>query len=312
MARCMQRALADAGFLDRLRRRGAERLPLWTWDAVAARAVAAMQRLPRAPLITTAPRLRIALVGDQESMPAVAAVVPALAERCRLDVYRTGVAHQSDGGNGHAASAVSVRPAADLLRSGAAGGYDAVIYAVTGRAQDAVTLELARRHPGIVWFTGSADCSELTAADAAGRVTGLRGETGTLRGRIVALPQEPEPADPVPAAGRVLAAELREMYGDRAPDTVLDDLDPPDDGSAAHRPPPVLTRERARRFGLLCTAELARDARAVVTSSGDDARRVRLDLGPLTPLAAHIRVATGSPSAVAAVLLVAAATAGAP
>jgi hypothetical protein len=78
---------------------------------------------------------------------------------------------------------------------------------------------------------------------------------------------------PQPAAA--LAATLRRMYADRAPQPLLGALDGGDAGA--------FDAAAERRFGLLLSVDVVRGARTVVVPSVAAARRLRLDQGANGP-----------------------------
>jgi hypothetical protein len=133
-----------------------------------------------------------------------------------------------------------------LERQGLAWAYDAVVHCVGASPADLPALRSARRVPGVLW----------------------------LHDLALAAPHRIE-ARTAPEPGAALAALLRRVYADRAPSTVLERLD---GGDAA-----AFDAAAERRYGLLLTGEVVRQARAVVVASESAVRRLRLDQGPGAP-----------------------------
>jgi hypothetical protein len=153
-----------------------------------------------------------------------------------------------------------------LVRPGAAAGYDCVVVLLGGSAADAAVLRAARRLPAVLWLRSLALAEPHRAEAAAGA-----------------------------APGPALAAALRRCYADRAPRPLLQRLD---GGDAS-----AFDAAAERRYGLLLTAEVVREAHAVVVSSAADARRLRLDLGPRARVPSVTVIDPADDSAAAAALL---------
>jgi len=153
-----------------------------------------------------------------------------------------------------------------LARPGVAAGYDAVLVLLGGTAADAPVLRVARRVPAVLWLRSLALAEPHRAEAAAGA-----------------------------APGPALAAALRRCCADRAPRPLLERLD---SGDAS-----AFDAAAERRYGLLLTAEVVREARAVVVSSAADTRRLRLDLGPRARVPSITVIDPADDSAAAAALL---------
>jgi glycosyltransferase involved in cell wall biosynthesis len=151
----MGRALNDSAFLEELRGVARARAPQWTWNAVAARTVTALDRLP--PPSTTRqrqPSLRIALVGalPPSTSPAASAgasLAEALAPHCHLDLYSDDRPDQRWLGELRAGPRL---PVLALRRTGAFIGYDAVIHNLGNSDDELDVLESALTIPGILWL----------------------------------------------------------------------------------------------------------------------------------------------------------------
>jgi glycosyltransferase involved in cell wall biosynthesis len=152
MARAIERGLTDTAFNAALRARGAERVGELTWDRVAERTLAALDRLPEPS--PTARRLptRLAVVGPMP--PTVSGIadyndrlVRALAGRCDVDVF-------SPGSRLARPDLPSVRwfPPRALKDTCSPWSYDAVVYTV-GNSDDHHDLyDLAQEFPGLLWL----------------------------------------------------------------------------------------------------------------------------------------------------------------
>jgi hypothetical protein len=141
-------------------------------------------------------------------------------------------------------------PAGVLIGTTLASSYDGVVHALGGSAADIAALRSARRVPGVLWLRDPSPAG-VHRAEAA--------------------------ASEAPAA--TLAALLRRVYAHRAPAPLLEALDR---GDAA-----AFDATAERRFGLLLTGEVVRVAQAVIVTSEQAARRLRLDQGangPCPPL----------------------------
>lgn len=152
MAAVVARALGDDDFRRQLRRRGGERARLLTWDAVARRTVDALDRLPEPAGGPTVLPVRIALVGP---MPPTASgiadynarLVPALAERCEVDVFTTAPRPPAD-----ARADVRWFTPGALKDTCSPWAYDAVVY-TAGNSDDHHDLyDLAQEFPGVLWL----------------------------------------------------------------------------------------------------------------------------------------------------------------
>ena len=265
IAATMERALTDAAFREQLREVGRQRVAVHRWEAVAARTVAALRRLPpprgrTSYLKSTSPRrdqaaetsenralshrcsnLRLALVGPLP--PTVsgvanynARVAAELARRCELDLLTP-----TDDGHEIARQIPGVRrfPLFALGRTLNPATYDAIIYTVGNSVHHHHTFEFAQRYPGIVWFHDI-------------RLHGFYYTYGEARQRSPEHTRE------------WMASEILRLYGNRAPIHIL----------------PALTWEDYHRYGLGFTQEWVRNARAVLVNNRLAERLLRLDQGP--------------------------------
>lgn len=243
MARVLQRALGDDAFRERLRAAGRRAAPQHTWDAVAARTVAALQRLDDvAPPRVRRPargarRLRLALVGP---MPPVASGVAdyngrisaALAERADLDVLvPPELVHPPRG------AWPRVLPAAALGEELDPAGYDAILYTFGNNEHHLATYDLAMRFPGVLWLHDV-------------RLGGFFHNYAHQRF-----------ADPRPW----MRERLRENYGAR-----LRELDGVED---------LFSREWQHSRGIFLSRALVRASRAVIVNSAFAEQLCRLDQG---------------------------------
>ncbi|MBX5491944.1 MAG: glycosyltransferase [Chloroflexi bacterium] len=261
IAAVMERALTDAAFREQLREVGRQRVAVHRWEAVAARTIAALHRLPpprdRAPLRSASShrdqriedanilccrsRLRLALVGPLP--PTVSGIADynarlavEMAQRCELDLLTpTDDGHETvrqiPGARRFPVSALGC-----LLNPAA---YDAIIYTVGNSEQHHATYEAARRYPGIVWLHD----------------VRLHGFYFTYA--------EARQGDPGAARSWLMQKAL-ELYGERVP---LERL-------------PTLDWWNYRRFGLGLTQEWVRSARGILVNSALAERLLRLDQGP--------------------------------
>jgi len=156
MARVVERGLSDDGFRTKLREAGRHAAPENTWEAVAARTVAALQRLdgvrlPRRPRRSER-RMRIAMVGP---MPPVisgvadynARIAAALGEHADLDVFvPPRLPHPPRG------SSPRILPALALGESVDPAGYDVLLYTFGNSEHHLATYDLLHRFPGVLWL----------------------------------------------------------------------------------------------------------------------------------------------------------------
>lgn len=243
MASSIVRGLADEEFRTQLRRRGAERAPFLTWDAVARRTLDALATLP-APSGPTRLPTRIALVGPMPPTPSGIAdynarLLPALARRGEVDVFTPA---RPPGGERH--PGVRWFPPTALHDACSPWGYDAVVY-TAGNSDDHHDLyELALQFPGILWLHDA-------------RIPGLYVTYGRER---VGGPE---------GARRFLAERLERQYHRRLPAHV--------------RAQPDREPSELNDVGLGMTKELLDRARGLIVSSRLAARLVALDQPPDSP-----------------------------
>jgi glycosyltransferase involved in cell wall biosynthesis len=150
MAARIVQGLTDDAFRAELLVRGAARRGLLTWDQVARRTVDALERLPEATGPTVLPT-RVALVGPMPPTPSGIAdynarLVPALAERCEVDVFTTSP------GRTHEHPNLRWFPMRALRDTCTPYGYDAVIYTVGNSDHHHELYNLAEEFPGILWM----------------------------------------------------------------------------------------------------------------------------------------------------------------
>jgi glycosyltransferase involved in cell wall biosynthesis len=150
MAARIVQGVTDDAFRAELLKRGAERRGLLTWDQVARRTVDALERLPEPAGPVVLPT-RIALVGPTPPTPSGIAdynarLIPALAERCEVDVFTT-----SDGRT-HEHPNLRWFPMRALRDTCTPWSYDAVVYTVGNSDHHHQLYNLAEEFPGIVWM----------------------------------------------------------------------------------------------------------------------------------------------------------------
>jgi len=153
MAQVIHRALTDEGFRERLLDAGHRAAPHVTWDAVAARTVAALQRLrPARGPARRERRMRIALVGPMPPVKSGVAdyngrTVSALSRLADVDVFVPPEVVRP----GHGGAQPAFRSPA-LGRSLDPSGYDAVLYTFGNSEHHLTTYDLLHRHPGVLWL----------------------------------------------------------------------------------------------------------------------------------------------------------------
>lgn len=220
MAAKVERGLLDTAFRADLRAVGDAAAGWHTWHRVADRTIRACTDMPdpRRPRRTARPR--VALVGRLSGVTprvakAIDSVAASLTSECRVDCFD--LAAPSRSGRPVSARDASSREARRY--SGRAlgqifdpWGYDALVY-VIDHAPSSQLVDLARDHPGVVWFV-EAPGDHAVAAELARRAS------ATLRSADVApLAIDPGPfGRAVPASvvvpeGPSLASTLREAIG---------------------------------------------------------------------------------------------------
>lgn len=151
MATAIAAGVTDAAFRERLRRRGADRAPLLTWDAVARRTVDALGRLPVSDGPTRLP-VRLAVVGPMPPTPSGIAdynrrLLPVLADRAEVDLFTPGAAPPHE-----VHPNLRWLPPRALKETCSPWAYDAVVYTV-GNSDDHHDLyDLAQEFPGLLWM----------------------------------------------------------------------------------------------------------------------------------------------------------------
>ena len=154
MAAAITRGLRDDAFRDQLLARGAARAPIFTWDAVAQRTVAAIERVLGAPPSAARTELpvRIAVVGPMPPTESGIAdynarLVPALAKHAEVDLFTPGARPPVP-----VAEGVRWFPPRALKETTSPWAYDAVLYTV-GNSDDHHDLyDLAQEFPGVLWM----------------------------------------------------------------------------------------------------------------------------------------------------------------
>lgn len=153
IAATITRGLTDDAFRAELLRRAEARVPLFTWDAVADRTIAAIDRvLGPAPAARTELPVRVAIVGPMPPTPSGIAdynarLVPALARKAEVDLFTPGSPPP-----GEYAPGVRWLPPRALKETTSPWGYDAVVY-TAGNSDDHHDLyDLAQELPGILWL----------------------------------------------------------------------------------------------------------------------------------------------------------------
>lgn len=220
-----------------------------SWSEIAEQVARAVERMepPRAAGGSGAARLHVALVGALPPSGAPSAVLNARLAEALAQRCRLDLAGAEQPAREWldrlGARHLSVEA---LSRHGLAASYDAVVHMLGGTAEDLAALQAARRLPGVVW----------------------------LHDLALAEPHRAEAAESE-SPGAELAALLRRVYADRAPSPLLERLD---GGDAS-----AFDAAAERRYWLLLTGEVVREARAVVVGSAQAARRLRLDQGPSSP-----------------------------
>jgi glycosyltransferase involved in cell wall biosynthesis len=149
MAAMIGRALEDESFREQLRRRGAERAAQLTWDSVARRTVDALATIPDGPRAELP--WRLALVGPMMPTPSGIAdyntrLLPALAERCEVDVFTTVDRHPE------APEGVRWFPPRALKETCSPWAYDAVVYTAGNSDHHHDLYDLAQEFPGVLWL----------------------------------------------------------------------------------------------------------------------------------------------------------------
>jgi glycosyltransferase involved in cell wall biosynthesis len=153
IAEQLEKALGDPARRDRIIAAEQRTVSGMTWDAVAERCLDAVSRLPppntRSRVIKR--QLRVALVGPQPpTRSGIAAyhskLVPELRRRCELDLFYTGSEPPPP------VEGVRQFPVSSLGRHINPANYDFVIYVVGNSDDHLVTYDVARAHPGVLWF----------------------------------------------------------------------------------------------------------------------------------------------------------------
>lgn len=241
----IERGLTDSQFRGELRSVARARAPLHSWPRVAERTVAALSKLPAPPSPRARGRLgqrRIALVGPVP--PGLsglanynARLAVELARRFQVDLFSaTGASHALS----REIQTVRRFPTQALGTMFEPASYDAIIYAVDNTEQHHETYEVARQHPGIVWFHDV--------------------RLGNWYRSYLASRNSDEAR-----ARQQLELKAREQYGSRLPSDSMDG---------------ALEADHDIRYGLGFTPEWVRSARAVLVNSPIAAHLLRLDQGP--------------------------------
>ncbi|MCU1376266.1 MAG: putative Glycosyl transferase group 1 [Actinomycetia bacterium] len=151
MAAAIVRGLGDDAFRTDLRARASERARLLTWDVVAGRTIDALAHLPEPASGRTRLPTRIALVGPTPPTPSGIAdynarLIPALAERCELDVFTPGPGHTHEHPN------LRWFPPRALRDTCTPWSYDAVVYTAGNSDHHHELYGLAEEFPGLLWL----------------------------------------------------------------------------------------------------------------------------------------------------------------
>ena len=167
MAERIERGLVDPLFRADLRAAGNDAAERHTWERVAERTVEATARVQAVRGTRRPPPARVALVGrftpptssSSEVADRIAALLPS---PCRVDRFDTGGTSRpsSDVPRGNAEA--RFYPARALGRVRDPWGYDTIVYVVDAQPGQEI-LELARAHPGLVWYAEQPDDHRVAA-----------------------------------------------------------------------------------------------------------------------------------------------------
>ncbi|HEX2052153.1 MAG TPA: glycosyltransferase [Actinomycetota bacterium] len=242
----MEAALTDAGFNAELRRVAARTAPVHTWEAVADRTVAALDRLPPPTGIRSRPspkRKRVALVGPFPPVLSGIAdyngrLAAELSELCDLDLYASvDFDPRATAPGVNSVRRFSIDALGRILNPYA---YDAVVYTFGNNQHHHRTYEKALEYPGIVW---------LHDVQCAGLLTSYAVEKAGPEG-----------------AAEFIADLVARLYQQRAPHELLE--------------PRLPSIEEYSRRGVYLTAELVDRARGVIVHSRMAEHLLEIDQGP--------------------------------
>jgi glycosyltransferase involved in cell wall biosynthesis len=213
MAESVERGLLDPGFRADLRAVGDAAARRHTWDRVADRTVDACSDMPAGRRPRRHPPLRIALVGrfaptTTPTATAVDRVMAPLPSTCRVDRFDTAEAGRASAASPSRSERVRTYPLRALGRARDPAGYDAIVYLVDAHPTRELR-DLAKAHPGVVWFV---EQPRDHLADAE-----LRRDASTIV-RAAALPALAVDSGPFGRASRSMAAP---EHGDREAEGLL-------------------------------------------------------------------------------------------
>ena len=238
IARVLRSALTDSGFCTRLRAHGIARASAFSWDAVAARTIDALE--------TCRPRRQTTPVAEPTGKPRLACVAPAgnTAIECLLHglAGRYDVTHVASHGS-HQAAPVS----ADVARAsgawfrGHASAHDRVLH-VTYSPADGAATALLRACPGTVLLLCDSARSEGADISVAAlyREHGLSAATSAVRdGLVAAATSYPILSEPLSLGqgiivpDRAMAKTIIHRYGHRAAAAIENAAEPDAEACAA-------------------------------------------------------------------------------
>jgi glycosyltransferase involved in cell wall biosynthesis len=222
MAAKIERGLLDSAFRADLRAVGEAAAERHTWDRVADRTIRVCSTMPAPRRQRRVPQPRVALVGRlTAATPRVADAIDHLAAsltgECRVDSFDIAAPART-----RPAVSPGGSPLRDTRRYPARAlgqifdpwGYDALVYLVD-QSPARELVDLARDHPGVVWFVDAPD-DRAVAAELARRSTAI------LRSPEVA----PLDIDPGPF-GRAVPASVVVPDGPRSTRTLLETIGVP-------------------------------------------------------------------------------------
>jgi glycosyltransferase involved in cell wall biosynthesis len=159
IAETLERGLLDPVFRADLRAVGDAAARRHTWDRVAERTSRACTGMPAPRRPARVPPLRIALVGSltpstTSSAIAFDRVAALLPGECAVDRFDTAATRRTPSNVASSDTrprGVGSYPARALAQVRDPWGYDAIVYIVDGHPSREL-LDLARTHPGVVWF----------------------------------------------------------------------------------------------------------------------------------------------------------------
>jgi glycosyltransferase involved in cell wall biosynthesis len=224
MAAKIERGLLDAAFRADLRAVGDAAAGRHTWKRVADRTIGACTDMPDPRRPRRSARPRVALVGrltgaTPRTADAIDGVVGSLTSECHVDCFD--MAERDHPRAPDAARSPGSRearryPGRALGQIFDPWGYDALLY-VVDEAPNRDLVDLARDHPGVVWFV------QAPGDHAVGSELARRATVSFRSAEVAPLTIDPGPfghAPPAPVVvpdGRLLASALRDAMGLPAP-----------------------------------------------------------------------------------------------